>query len=739
MEGRENMKLNNILLRFNRLEFKLAVALFIITFTSLLVYSSIVSKSVLDSLVIVEKAKIKETTEVVSRVSFNMASNIERVVKDYSLWDEAYKNVLENDTKWIKDNFIDWLPNNFEMDLILVADKKKNILGSYGMEQKYLLRLLDNTFVDGIVNERYSERTKYPCGFIDINNDLYIFSAMPIVSYNPQDLPAGITLIGKKVDSAFVENIESETGEIVFFTHRNSIITTKEHESYIKKYFEIYEKDFEEENVKIYDNATIRAKKSIHDFQEKEVAQLYIVKDRNIFITVTESIEKSITLAIFISFAIVGSLLIPLKKFVIDPIRSFQNQICSLRNATKNQHFDVEGLNAFINLTTIYNEIAVSLDIHKKENSTLKVLSSIDALTTLYNERYFQEYFNTRILESNMVVSAIFCDVDNFSLVNQIYGYNMGDLLLIRVASAIRKELGDSGTAFRLANDSFMLLLEEVDKSEAYKIAENIRCKISDSSFIRGELENVLLSMSFGIVSYPEDVSDLSIIIDKAEKALYYAMNNGGNQCQFYRNSIDSIAELGREEYVKRKMQVNSVYALAVAIDAKDNYTGNHSQTVSKFVMDLAEKLGSSEKEKDDLRMGALLHDCGKIGIPDDIVRKPGKLSLDEWNIIKSHPLLGYDIAKCIIDDPFILSCVRNHHERWDGKGYPDGLSKLNIPYYARIVCIADAYHAMISDRPYRPGLCKEIAVSELRKQSGTQFDPSLVELFIEVVDGYDI
>jgi diguanylate cyclase (GGDEF)-like protein len=733
-ERRGDMKCSNIFMRFNRLEFKIAVALFIITCTSLSFHSIIVNHSVLKNLVIIEKEKVKDTAEVVGRVPFSMATNISRIAKDYSKWDEAYENVSEKNTAWVKVNFIDWMPDNYDIDLILVTDKKKNILGSYGMEQEQLLKILDNAFVDRLIYESYSKTTEYPCGYIEINDELYIFSAQPIVPLSSEGLPAGMTLLGKKIDRTLVKNIEAETGEIAFFSHGSSLLAGNEQDSYIKEWFQSYLKNSQEDSVKILDKATIIAPKSINDFEGKEIAQMYIVKDRDIFITVTKTIEASVIIGILLSIAIVVLLLIPLKRFVINPIRSFQNQMSNLRNGDNNQGFHVEGLNAFINLTTISNEIAVSLDIHKKENNNLKLLSITDALTALYNERYFYEYFNKRMLVTDKTISAIFCDVDHFSLIKQSYGYNIGDLLLIKVAGTIRKELADSGTAFRLGNDSFMLLLDGKDKSEALRIAENIRTKVYNSSLAGRKIESIPISMSFGIVSYLEDMSDLSMLRDKAEVTLNYAKNNGGNQCQGYRSDIDSISELGREEYIKRKAEFNSVFALAVAIDVKDNYTGNHSQTVSRYVMNLAEKLGMSEKEKDDLRMGALLHDCGKIGIPDDIIRKPDKLITEEWDIVKRHPILGYDIVKYAVDNPNILSCIRNHHERWDGKGYPDELSKFNIPYYARIVCIADAYHAMISDRPYRPGLSEEMAISELRKQSAIQFDPSLVEPFIEVV-----
>ena len=145
----------------------------------------------------------------------------------------------------------------------------------------------------------------------------------------------------------------------------------------------------------------------------------------------------------------------------------------------------------------------------------------------------------------------------------------------------------------------------------------------------------------------------------------------------------------------------------------------------------IAEKLDLSEDEKQVLNIGALLHDIGKLGIPDSILKKEGKLTAEEFATIKDHPLLGFNIAIQFIHDNNILSCIRSHHERYDGQGYPDRLREKEIPIYARIISVADAYHAMIYDRPYRKGLSKDYAIDELLKNKGSQFDPDIVNALI--------
>jgi putative nucleotidyltransferase with HDIG domain len=162
----------------------------------------------------------------------------------------------------------------------------------------------------------------------------------------------------------------------------------------------------------------------------------------------------------------------------------------------------------------------------------------------------------------------------------------------------------------------------------------------------------------------------------------------------------------------------------------KDEYTGKHSEEVARYAMLIAEEMALDDRQKFALRLGGLLHDFGKLSIPDTIIGKSGKLSNEEFIVIKQHPMVGYDIAKHIVDNPLVLQCVKSHHERMDGRGYPEGLIGEEIPLLSRVICVADAYHAMISTRSYRQALGHDYAMSELIKYSGSQFDSDVVEAF---------
>jgi len=178
-----------------------------------------------------------------------------------------------------------------------------------------------------------------------------------------------------------------------------------------------------------------------------------------------------------------------------------------------------------------------------------------------------------------------------------------------------------------------------------------------------------------------------------------------------------------------------TVGALAAALEAKDAYTGSHAQTIAEFAVAVGEELGLAGRELRAVRMGALLHDVGKIAIPDAILNKPGPLTDDEFLVMKSHTTIGADIIRGIPGMEEVVALVRSSHERWDGRGYPDGLSGNDVPRGAYVIAVCDAFHAMVEDRVYRKAMSYEGAIEELRRCSGTQFMPAAVEALIRVIE----
>lgn len=362
-------------------------------------------------------------------------------------------------------------------------------------------------------------------------------------------------------------------------------------------------------------------------------------------------------------------------------------------------------------------------------------VSNRDDLTGLYNHRYFYEYFQQSSTKSNNLI-LLFCDLDYFKSINDFYGHITGDRVLMETAQTIKQTMNDKGACFRYGGEEFAVLLENCEMDQASGIAEELIRNINACQSLQQNAVYFPVTLSIGLATYPQNASSAQDLVEKADRAMYYSKQNGKNQFNIYSPETENSLEQGNVQGIKQKMLINSVFSLASAIDAKDRYTGRHSELVTKYALQIAEVLKIPEEGKFRLRIGAVLHDCGKIGMPDDIINKTGELAEQEYATVKNHTLLGYNIIKHITDDTEIISCVLSHHEHWDGKGYPHGLTETSIPLFARIISIADAFHAMTSDRPYRSALTPGNALEELRKYAGSQFDPELVKYFIEIQSG---
>lgn len=371
------------------------------------------------------------------------------------------------------------------------------------------------------------------------------------------------------------------------------------------------------------------------------------------------------------------------------------------------------------------------LEIERKHLSKALVT---DELTGLYNHRHFYDIFNKKILNNDEVINIILIDIDKFRPINELKGHSVGDEILKKIANNIVDIVSVYDAVFRYGGEEFIIMCYEYLCKSPEELAESIRRRILEDEKLQ-ELSGYLpLTLSIGISRYPTDSSNLKSIVSKAEKAVLFAKLNGRNRVCVYDKSIESLVEGDYETNLKNQMLLDFVYTLAASIDMKDAYTGFHSEEVSRFGMLIAEELQLTSEQKYSLKVGGLLHDFGKLSIPDTIIKKVEKLTYEEYKLIKDHPRAGYEIVKQIVDDSDVIACVRSHHERFDGKGYPDGLKGNRIPFLGRIICVADAYHAMISNRSYRKSLTQEEAILELMKNRDLQFDSKIVDAFIRVL-----
>ena len=355
-----------------------------------------------------------------------------------------------------------------------------------------------------------------------------------------------------------------------------------------------------------------------------------------------------------------------------------------------------------------------------------------DALTGLYNHRHFHERLDEEIarsLRSGRPFSLIMLDLDFFKLYNDTYGHLAGDQILKQVAQCIRSSIRGMDVAFRYGGEEFVVLLPETEAEQAREVAERIRKRIESEMKARGSR----LTVSLGVASWPDSGVTKESLIQAADAALYEAKRTGKNRtCLFSQEK--SFPQSPAQPEVHQET-LNLMHALVAAIEARDPYTSGHSRKVSELAAALGKELGLPQERITALKTAALLHDVGKIGIPDHILRSPEPLSEEDWEVIKAHPVIGANILRRANNFDDVIPAVLYHHEHYDGSGYPSGLQGEEIPLEARILAIADAYNAMTSPRPYRKALSPERALEELRRQAGKQFDPKLVNLFVALTE----
>jgi len=357
--------------------------------------------------------------------------------------------------------------------------------------------------------------------------------------------------------------------------------------------------------------------------------------------------------------------------------------------------------------------------------------SRVDELTGLFNRRHFEERLKEEISRHSRygdAFSIFMIDLDNFKSYNDIYGHPSGDILLNQVGKIIRSSVRNADQAFRYGGDEFVVILPQTAMNDAYVVAERTREEIAEDM----KKKEIAVTCSIGLASYPSDGVISGELVNVADTALYFAKRTGGNRV--YLSSKILSEPLEEAGIYARRNGLSAIYALASTVEARDTYTYGHSRKVNTYAVALAEAIGLSPEEVSRVSTAALLHDIGKIGVPDKVLNKKGKLSEEDWEAIKAHPRLGANIVGNIPNLVPCLSGILYHHERWDGGGYPEGLKGEEIPIEARILCIADSFAAMTSARPYRPALCSEKVVKELRRCAGSQFDPDLAGVFIGII-----
>lgn len=417
--------------------------------------------------------------------------------------------------------------------------------------------------------------------------------------------------------------------------------------------------------------------------------------------------------------------------------------------------------------TDLYQSLANYIGLHNQYqilSSMVAENADIDPLTGLKNHKSFQEELHKLIDKSDSTkdnISVCIFDVENITQINREFGHAVGDEIIKSISTKIKESMRNTDFAARYGGDEVAIIMPSTSLSEAKYLAEFITYSISCVYF-----DNIgPIKVSAGVADWPNSTKDQEKLLVLAEQAMCLSKSK---TCETGQSSIVTVgdynfwddqalksfaeillrrhAQIGidfedelvqkfhSEEIISNKHLLEVVTSLASTIDAKDTYTKGHSTCVSKYAEALAKEINLPQHEVERIKLGAMLHDIGKIGIPESVLRKPTMLNDEEWKIMKQHPEIGAE--KVLMPNESLhdlIPMVKFHHEHMDGSGYPYGLKGEDIPLSARIVAVADTYHALISDRPYRKGMSCEKACEILKLGAGIQWDKELVRHFIRI------
>lgn len=356
----------------------------------------------------------------------------------------------------------------------------------------------------------------------------------------------------------------------------------------------------------------------------------------------------------------------------------------------------------------VIGAVLVFRDVTEKRNKENEIiyLSYHDSLTGLYNRRYFEEEIRRLDVERSLPLSIIMSDVNGLKFANDVFGHAEGDRLLQSATGIIKKTCRSGDIIARWGGDEFIILLPNTPERTAQDICRRVVQLCSDEN---EKTISTSISLGYAVKEHPDQ--DMMKLLKVAEDNMY--------KYKFLEN---------------RSFRSSIVASIKKTLYEKSHETEEHAERITFFCRAIGTAMGLSEAKLNELELLGVLHDIGKIAVMDSVLNKPGPLTEEEWKEMKRHPEVGYRIAQSVPELAQIAEYILAHHERWDGNGYPRGLSTRSIPLMSRIVAVADAYDAMTNVRPYRKAMKKNEAIEEIIRNSGTQFDPQVVNEFLKIV-----
>lgn len=668
-----------------------ASILFIVVLTLVIVYF-IFSKFLNNN----ELKGINTSFETINYIISKEEDSLKSTGTDWAHWNETYNFIEGIDSEYIDRNFQDNTFATLKLNLIICTDSQGNVVFNKEYElnneslnattNEIINRSPDNfkkliTFQD--VNEKHS-------GILFLNGKLFIIAALPVTTSDEKAASNGALIMGRCVNENFLNYMMNVSHNNISF--EENVLFEKNNELTLNKEF-----------------SKITASRNLNNIFGNKTITSFITIERDEFNNAIYAFKVFIFIFLLLIIFISSLDIFIINKYIIKRIRILHEfmEYVAMKKDT-GVRVTLNGDDELFDLAKSTNRMLSELEAAYNE---ITYLSFNDKLTGLKNrvyiEKIFEEINNKKV--SNYAI--IMGDLNGLKITNDTFGHKEGDKLLIIISKILKDNCEVDDIVSRWGGDEFIILIQNKDSSYVSQLINKIKASCCDGRELK---------FKFNIALGSAETKDSFI---KTEELMKIAEE------RMYRNKLME----------SKSFRSASITSLEKSLHEKHNETEEHTTRIRNLCVQFGFKLGLSQEELDELELLGALHDIGKIGISNQILMKPEKLTDDEWGIMKTHTEIGYRIAKASPGLEHIADEILYHHERFDGTGYPHGLKGYDIPFLSRILNIVDSFDVMTHSRSYKNALSVEFAIKELKRCSGSQFDPELVQVFLDLILGEEV
>lgn len=639
---------------------------------------------------------IKRNFEVIDYTIKKEEDDMHRLILEWGQWDDTYKFINERDPGYIASNLQESSIGNLDCKSIIFLDNNKNIIFSKEsavpkeISEEFVSRLLQN---EGNFTPDSSDGK---VGLLSWRGNVYIVGILSVTSSDAKAKSNGFLIMVREIDKKLLDYMEQIASVKLTFKEFQQ-------EKY-KQNGDIYYINFDNDII-AWNKKYSEAERSIKNINEQKSIYISIVDKGHSNAQVSYFFENFILQFLSLIAIIMILDIVIVNRYIIKRLSKLTRFIEKV-GVTKDTSLtiNISGKDEIYKLADTTNKMLSELN---SANEEIIFLSYYDKLTNLYNRAYMEKLLSALDNSKDTNYFIVMGDLNGLKLTNDALGHSEGDKLIALVGKILKETCGLGDVISRWGGDEFVILIK--DKDTAY--VSNLIDKIKDKCQNEAEF-HFKISVAWGYAGYDEEKLDTEAVMSLAEKRMY-------------RNKL-------MEDKSARSAAIQS---LLKTLHEKHSETEEHTIRIKNLSLKLGKKLGLTKEKLDELELLSSLHDIGKIGIPEHILMKPGKLTEEEWIVMKTHCDIGYRIASSTPELAHIANKILAHHERYDGTGYPNRLKGEEIPLLSRIISIVDSFDVMTHKRVYKAAFDKEYVMYELKKCSGTQFDPVLVKEFIKLLE----